>query len=463
MKHNDTMIKHIFYILTGVILFFHAPFSAHAQQCEPVGESIMNFEVPHIGSYNLWDATYGGLGHQEEYVSGFLTAEGGAVVAGHRFGRTKNDMTLVLMELDRRGRDDWEVTHKFEGVDRVYKILPAEDGFWAIGRQQVSDKRGRKRYRAWIGMFDSQGALLKETQIEEKNADIVPTDIIRTHDGKGYLLSVTLKIRGGDIARGSRVYFLNEKGFVQDKKSFLFGAENRIQRIVAVSGYKYAIVGRVRDTHRRWAGWVMLLSEDGGMEWQREYSRGSAATLDVVEGHKNGQIIVAGIARPAIKNGDRAGWVMAVDQAGGDVVWQRYYIGQSNYVAKKMITHPDGLISVLLAVSEQREGGKAVPPEQMEQTEYAHARLLTLSPRGQIFSDNTYFNGVSAEPADMFMGKNKERLIIGRSKVAYTIGGSDEEDGMPPIVEYSQDFWAVAGVSTDPYKDPCEKFISFLP
>ncbi len=452
-------MRHILNFLGLFFLVSGVPSLAIAQQCTAIREVIVNFEVPNIGSYNLWDTAFGTKEQPEEFVSGFLTGTGGAVIGGHRFGYNQDDMSIVLGELDRRGRKDWVQEHKIAGVDRIYKLLPVPDGFWIIGRQNISAHR-QGVSRVWIGMFDHAGNLTGEKVIAEKGVDLVPTDIIAAHDGAGFLLSVKLVMNDGEKTRGSRVYFLNSKGGVVGKKSFLFGLENIIQKIAKVGQGKYAAVGRIRDTHRRWAGWVMVLDDGGGIEWQREYSRGSAATIDDVDGQSNGNIVVSGIARPAIKNGDRAGWVMSVEQAAGDVVWQRYYVGKSNYVGRKLIAHSDGLISVLLSVA-QKDEGKPVFLLDSEQKNYAHARLLTLSPRGQIFTENTYFNGVSAEPFDMFLGKNNERVIIGRSKVGYTEAVSEENP--QPLTEYSQDFWAVAGVSTDPYSDPCDSFVSFLP
>jgi len=420
----------------------------------------MNFEEPEVGSYSVWNTTYGTAEMYEEYVAGFLTGGNGAVVGGHRMRDTfSQDKTLVLMELDRRGRDDWRRLHDIEGFLELVKLIPAGDGFWALARQKVGESGARGHEQAWIGMFDSLGMLQGEKVIRDSKADIVPTDIIAAHGDRGFLVSVKLDPEEGGVG-GSRVYFLNDKGAVRDQKSFVFGIENVIEGLTRVGVNKYAASGRVRDTHRRWAGWLMMMTDDGGIEWQREYSRGAAATLTHVAEVKNDRLVAGGIARPALKDGDRAGWMLAVEQAGGDVYWQRYYIGDTDYVAQDFVAHPDGLISLLLSVA--GDGSEAARTTQEVGYEgAAHTRLVTLSPRGDIFNESTYYNDTGAEPHVMFLGKNRERLIFGSSRVGYTI--EPEVEGMEPIIEYSQDFWALAAVATDPYDDPCDNTVSFLP
>lgn len=454
-------MKSIFSIFAGFILCVWAVAPAQAQQCEAVGEAIMNFETPFRGSYNLWDATFGSKDAPEEFVSGFLAPHGNVIVAGHRYTPMRDKKMLVIGELDRRGRDSWMKDYEIEGLEEVYKLLPVEGGFWAIGTQHAVGKKNRKHKHVWIGQFDLEGTLLNEAAIKEKHSDVVPSDLVAAHDGKGFVLSAKIRHHDKAAAQGSRIYFLNKKAKVSSYKSFVFGSDNLIESLTPLGTKRYAAVGRIRDTHRRWAGWVMVLSEDGGLEWQREYSRGAAATLTVSTEHKSGNILVGGIARPAIKDGERAGWLMSVDSARGDVAWQRYYVGKSDYVTRKILAHPDGLISALLSVG-QKEGTEGELPENLPMDATAHAKLLTLSPRGQIFSDYTYFNGVSAVPEDLFLGKNDERLIVGQSKVDHIVPNEDDPEG-EPFKEYSDDFWAMAGVATDPYEDPCARFISFLP
>jgi|GEM_PF-5002932 len=430
----------------------------YAQTCKVDKEVIMNFSSPRTGAYNVWDGTFGRREYSEEFVSGFVKGNG-VVLAGYRFEDNVSDILFIVSALDRRGRQDWVQEHKIKGLQSIDKILPVGDGFWAIGRQSVEHKK--RGAQVWIGIFDGVGQLVGQRNIAQDHMGIVPTDIIPMHDNSGFLLSANLVVKDGDRAAGSRVYVLNSQGIVQREKSFMFESETMIQAISPVGSNQYVVVGRIRDGYQRWAGWIMMLNKDGGIEWQRQYSRGFSAVLESADGQKNGDLVVSGVAHPAVPESDRGGWVMSVKATNGDVVWQRYYIGQSHYAARRLVVHDDGLISVLLAVSENEMQGEGLDKSAEVVGTYSHARLLTLSPRGEIIAQDVYFHGIAGDPHDLFLGKNNERVIVGGSQVGYNTEAM--EDGLDPMTEYSQDLWVVAGAPADLYRDPCEPVADFVP
>lgn len=435
----------IFCLLSLLCAFFAAP--AAAQKCTADYEVINYLRKPEIGSYNVWDTIYGERVPLEEFTSGLKAVEGGnVVVAGARRGYEEGDARVLLMEIDRRGRSVWEQTHVVEHLRNVKLILHDKSGYIVMGDQ----KSGKKNTRVWIGFFDAKGNFLRSKTVSDPKGDLYGHSLIRDMDGKGLVLAASMKGRGDDSRGRAVIYRLNSKGDVVSKRSYAPGLENAILSLTIQDGTYYIGAGYSRVEDGRKAGWVIKMNKDGNIIWQRQYPRGLLGSLNVAVDYTDKFIVVAGEAEPSDRK-NRAGWVMMLDGDNGDIAWQRYYTGAHDFAAKDLIAHDDNQISVLL---DAQNPGKEESPE--------YARILTLSPRGEILLSDSYYNAVRARGADLFLGQNSERIIAGYSDVAY-IEEDPEDPGAEPKKVVSREGWVLAGAPAEPYNDPCFQSYSFIP
>jgi hypothetical protein len=431
--------------------------AAFAQNCNVNYEEMAKLITTEVGAYNLWDTIQGEIDRDEVYKTGLVIESGDLVVAGRALLKDADNNQLVIARIGRNGRVLWEEFHAVAGLEDVIRIEQHEKGFIVVGDQKT--EKGRDAI--WIGFFNPLGSLLGQKQITNSKAALHVYDMVPAKDGKSYLLAATLKLDSLEQPSSAVLYQIDASGKVFQDKAFINGMENRIQGLdmlddggVVATGYSYGEDGRKN-------GWIMHLNPDFGIDWQQLYPRGAGAAL--VAGHSmlNNMIAVVGTAAPAKKGGLRAGWVMVVSEDSGTVGWQRFFTSEQHYTGRDLNVTEDGIISVML---DGDKAGETIEPE--------HIRLLTLNPRGSMFSSEPYINGQAVDGYQMILGPNLERIVIGRTLVERTAGPSKAKEpkaepkaAAKQKVETvkTQEGWIVAAPSTEPYKDPCVQSFNFLP
>ncbi|HBR68903.1 MAG TPA: hypothetical protein DEA55_05960, partial [Rhodospirillaceae bacterium] len=111
------------------------PGVALAQQCQADAEVIVRMRKAEIGSYNVWDTVYGLRADIERFVGGTTSVAKNAVVAGERYFKVDADVTLVMAELDRRGRVIWEKEHDIKNLRKLVKFLPDKNGYIVLANR----------------------------------------------------------------------------------------------------------------------------------------------------------------------------------------------------------------------------------------------------------------------------------------------------------------------------------------
>ena len=419
---------------------------ARAQNCNVDYELIFKMDPPSIGSYNVWDALYGEQDTGERLVSGVFDKPEMLITVGERFSASSLDVKLIMVGLGRNGRMKWEKSHEIKGLRSVVKMLPMGGHLMVLANAVNAKGVGY----AWLGKFDKEGALIKAYSVKDRKSNVSAQDIIPAHDGKNFMLVThfvdpSYKNEGRGKVQGQSphavIYKITPTGKVIFGPAFLPGAENKVLSIAPAGDNYYIATGYIRSTNGRKAGWVMRLNEQAGVDWQRQYSRGSAAEINKSAELFGRYVIVAGVAKPSDGHDEgSAGWVMAIGADSGDIGWQRYYTGDADFSAEDLMINEDGLISVML---------EGQPNENFDQD---YVRLLTINPRGQLFISDEYFNGEGTDGAQLISGANGERVIIGSTKMAYQI-----EDALTDNVQTvrSVEGWVLVGAASDPYSDPC--------
>ncbi|GJL85064.1 MAG: hypothetical protein DHS20C02_08390 [Micavibrio sp.] len=419
---------------------------ALAQKCNADFEVITRLRKPEIGSYNMWDTVYGLRADIERFVGGVASVSKNAVVVGERYFEEGAEITLVMAELDRRGRVVWEKAHEVKGLRKIVKFLPDKNGYVVVADQ----KEGKSKDRIWIGFFDLNGGLVKTKTISDKKFNLFAQDMIASHDEKGFVLAATAQGRGYESGGYAILYRLNAKAQVIADRAYMPGLENRILGLSRSEGPYYIATGFIRSEDGRKTGWALKLDSDNAIVWQRQYPRGLAAQIQASADYQDPYFVVIGDAEPSDRK-NRAGWVMLLSSEDGSVGWQRYYTGTLDFHGRDVFAHDDGQLSVLL---------DAEKPPGVDELEYA--RVLTLSPRGVLLLSDTYYHAEGTGAYDLFLGPNQERILAGYSDMVYR----DEDPEHPEEdvrISRSREGWVVAGAPAEPYNDPCIQSYDFIP
>jgi len=439
------MIHNFFIFFSVLISLSLIPLSASAQNCDVNYEVIYNLTKPKIGSYSVWNNSYGEMETQERFKSGVLAGDEKFVVIGENFKHKRGAMKLMLKKLEKRGRAVWEKEFDIPGLASVKKIMHHPKGFAVFGA--IESKDNKRAHDLWIGLFDAEGNFLGEKRIARSGEDVQVTDVYDRPDLGYYVVSLFLKPTGigGNY---SRVVQINYDGKVLIDRAFKPGLENQILSVERVDDRAYLATGYIRIDDGRRVAWVLRLDQDLNIVWEREFPRGKASKMNGSSPFIRDFAILVGEVIP-YGSGNNAAWVMVISKTSGEIGWQRYYSGDMHFSANDVLTSRDGLMSVLVS------GARPSGMEAKDNPEYV--RLLTINPRGVMFIGDEYFNASGAYAYDMFFGPNDERIMLGSTYKGYQI---EREDDEPPEVVFSHDAWILAAAQMEHYKDPCREAIS---
>ena len=161
----------------------------------------------------------------------------------------------------------------------------------------------------------------------------------------------------------------------------------------------------------------MVLSAQGGMEWQRAYPRGHSSRLSFVRETKNGQLFTAGTAYPSNK-GKPAAWVMT-NYANSNPIWQKYYRGDASYEVSGFDLSEDNYAMILLQGTPKKYDGAN------------HVRILDISSLGYVISDHSYIeaNGVERSRLGYFKELHLGRYVLGSAQMPSYKGNDNILDG----------------------------------
>ncbi|MCB1562023.1 MAG: hypothetical protein KDJ75_00460 [Alphaproteobacteria bacterium] len=437
---------------------------ALAQSCDTDYEVIFDMYTPTAPAYSVWDTIYGHQDKQERFVSAVVTDPNHVTVAGERrvSENTEENPQLILIQTDERGRVVWEQAHDIAGLQNVAKMLRHGDGYIVAG-QRV---KAKNRQTLWLGFFDSQGLLLESQDIgDQSHYGPHVHDMIARPDGKGYALAASAQMKDKPSAvRFSVLYRLDGKGRIVSEQSYIPGVDNRILGLSLSRDGHYLAAGSIRGANGIRTGWLLKLTENGEILWQRAYPRGIEATFTAAKEYSPSGIIVTGEVSPA-DGSTQAGWIALLKAADGEPLWQRYYTGEMNYTAYDVLSNEDGLIAVALDARkpEVAEDLQVMPEGKEEETaptnplnQYKgqdYIRLLTLNRRGVLLKSEVFFNGEGLEGVHMSFGEGQTRLMTGSSAMVYQ---TEDETTGSVVQTRSRDGWIAAASAMKSYKDPCE-------
>lgn len=431
MMLNNFFILKLFYALFFVIVIM--PSDGFAQQCEAPYEMITKLRHPDPGSYTVWDTAYGKNKRDEVFVS-VVNLGTNVLVVGEMRPTLGADPVLMFVHFDHRGREVRDKYHKIADLHNIVKMLRHGDGYVVLANKRKS----QAHMVVWLGFFDKDLALISQKTIQDKEFDLSATDIAPSANGRGWSVSVTAESRFGEVGhqtirKNAFVYLLDENGNEKSSRGYFLGMDSEILGL-SVSKFVggktgYIATGYFENKIGKKIAWVLRLNEDLSLVWQKEYSRGLSANLKVSSGYRDRYVLVFGDVLPADSN-PRGGWVMMLNGANGETMWQRYYhgaIGHHDYSAQGIYVNKDGLITLMMMAHSRISVTDMVGMDTAETMQFedkiisenmSYAHLLTLSPRGITLAGDSYYYGYGVSLSQMIEAEDGRRVLAGFAHVS---------------------------------------------
>lgn len=313
-----------------------------------------------------WQKTFGGSS-DERIKSSQQTSDGGYILAGYSNSKdgdlttNKGDNDYWVVKINSLGVIEWQKTYGGSGADLAYSVIQTSDGGYMVGgfsnsnNGDVTGSHGNNDY--WLLKLNSTGTIVWQKTYGGSDDDVFST-IKQTKDG-GYIVVGYSKSRDGDVTGNhgnydSWVLKLSNQGNIEWQKSYggydtetAFWIEQTSDGGYIFTGYSNSNSGDVTGNHGDFDFWVVKVNYAGTIEWQKSLGgSGSDASYNIQQ-TKEGGYIVAGTSN-SINNGDVSGshgsddfWVVKINYA-GTIEWQKSYGGNNSDISQSIKQTQDG-------------------------------------------------------------------------------------------------------------------------
>ncbi|MDB2683232.1 hypothetical protein N9Z27_03175 [Alphaproteobacteria bacterium] len=436
-----------FFIFIFLVVFALVPWrGSYAQNCFIQYESLVSFKKPFLGAYSVWDSVTGKDDYDEQFASGVRLDNNQIVVAGLReyrdfsaIGPNLKGKSLLIAEIDLRGRIVWDSYTKIAGLQEVHKILRHYDGYVVLAT--VQDSKGKSK--AVLVFTDGRGKIENKKVIMKSGHSFLPRDIENSWDNKGFVMVASAE-KNDQKGAFAVIYGLSGKGNVLWERSYRPGLNNILLSVSRSDERFYTMTGQIENARGVQSGWVMKVADGGDLIWQQQYSRGAGSRLLAAADFPRLGMVVAGQALP-VGDGGSAAWVMMLNKQNGEIVWQRFYRDKQNSLANDVIVGDgDGVVSVVTNSKPLKPGVGAA--EQF-------VRLLTIDSRGSLFSRDDYLNSEGANAVQLLQSRGRQRVLVGTTQQAYEVEVAEGED---PVTARSLQGWVVSSPAPEIFNDPCK-------
>ena len=259
------------------------------------------------------------------------TSDGGYIIVGHT-DSFDGDITSIagerdvwVVKLDGNGTIQWQKTIGGAESDYAYSLQPTpDDGYITAGytysyNGDVSGNHGDAD--VWVVKLSSSGAIQWQKSLGGSREDIARS-VQPTADG-GYIVAAASKSNNGDVSGNhgdsdAWVVKLSSNGALQWQKS-LGGSGEEIARSVQptadggyiVAGSANSNNGDVNGNRGGLDSWIVKLNNNGIVQWQKSLGGTANDFANSIQATNDGGYIVAGQA--ISNNGDVSGHHGATD------------------------------------------------------------------------------------------------------------------------------------------------------
>lgn len=461
-------------------MFVHAD-QAHAQtnKCTNVYQAIIDLERPVFGFPTVWDALYKKKNQQTEIMSIQPFSTGEILAFSRILDKDSREITnLSLARINRRGRILGESLLTPLIAETPVRVVQLPDHY--VYGSNFTPAHSDFNASVRLVWYTDTGKFLKEHVFSTPKYEFEILDIVHAADKSGIL--AIMQERAVDVLHTGQHGFVVKFSYEGQKmweRSYKVGVPNVFNTLIPLKSGAYIGVGDMQvDQDGRIAAWIAMLTESGGMLWQNSYPRGKMSVfkdIAVVPGKKRTKdvhYVATGYVEP--HNGDHSAMMLLGLGSDGYVIWERFYRSKEyGFKGEWVDVYEDDRIIVGMNARYQNDrGGKD------------HIRLLALSPRGEVLSDEAYVKGEGASATQFIKGPKRERIVSAitavdphisdkegqETKFSYRIIEGDDAQSIDDDVivaetssgmsdeetEIVDTGWMFVATPLDPYKNPCK-------
>lgn len=314
-----------------------------------------------------WQFNFGGTQHDAAYS--ILENEDGSIISGGQI--SSNDIDgdstatnlndLFLIKTDQFGNLIWKKFYdKGYGDEYFGSIKPSADGGYIVGGTALVEKEydGEivSSFDFWILKLDNEGNIEWERNLGGSDNDWI-NDIIETATGNIIAVGGRRSIDGDvteqlDLLAGWVVMLTNEGEIIWDK-SFGAGINDYFTSISPCNTAGYIIAGQqiVQESDGNHSNsFVIKIEENGDLMWNKTFKMDSDEAFPQIHVNPDNSIILASsfetvtidLSLPAYLTDDF--WVIKLSPE-GEALWEKKYGTEKNDVLKSIYkTEDDGFI-----------------------------------------------------------------------------------------------------------------------
>jgi hypothetical protein len=258
---------------------------------------------------------------------------------------------------------EWQKSFGGDGPDIAYGAQQTSDGGYIIGgfsgnnNGDITGSLANTNY--WVVKTNSAGAIQWQKTLGSSGGD-QGLSIVQTNDG-GYIIvgETTQSGSSGNVVGGHGgldvlVVKLNSSGATEWNKTFGGSGDERATSVIQTADGGYAFTGLassnngdVTNSHNSVDYWVVKLTSNGTMSWQKTYGGSGDDRAYCIKQTTDGGYVVTGESNTN-NDGDVTGnhgnidmWVIKINST-GTLQWQQSFGGSNQERGRSIVQTADG-------------------------------------------------------------------------------------------------------------------------
>jgi len=271
-----------------------------------------------------WQKTYGGSANEDARAIQ-ITSDGGYILAGTTYSVDgdiighKGGGDFWVVKIDAQGSIQWQKTYGGTAQDAASALQITPDGGYIVVGETLSydgdltENKGLDDF--WVIKLDATGNLQWQKSLGGSSYDWAHA-VQNTLDG-GYIVAGSTFSNNGDVSgnHGGYDYWvvkLSSTGTLLWQKTLggsgtdeAFSAQVTADNGLVVTGYSASNNGDVSNNKGGWDYWLVKLTENGILQWQKTYGGSANDEAKCVLTTEDGGYVLAGHTRS--NDGDVSG------------------------------------------------------------------------------------------------------------------------------------------------------------
>lgn len=357
--------------------------------------SLSGLSAQHVSFDTQW--AFKSEGNSEQlFRTGVRTAEGGAMMAGFTRSRRGKKEDGWIVKLDEQGQQEWEYVNGGEGNDGFYDILStADNAYLATGNTSIQDN-----VKGWMVKVTAEGEKLWERSFSAGFSNYF-RKVIETRDG-GYLaVGETYFISQEDF--DGWVVKVSRDGQLEWERTISEAGTDVLSDVIQLSDGTYAVAGSTKDKGSEFYRGLLVHLDEKGQPIQKKLftSSGNLLIYGLTYTFDGGIALIGSINEE--EQEATSGWLVKLDNK-WNTQWEKQYGYQRILNLKEIQPTADG-------------GYLLVGTKNISQTQDYDEWILKLDRQWRIVWDNTFSFANVDQINDLISIKEGEYIFVGSTKV----------------------------------------------